>query len=231
MDKLLVIASHKESEGWIAQWASKTGIPYAIYNTRDRNSKNFVEDIGREEGVYLQYIINNYHNLPDIIIFIQANPFEHTKKFYEDIENIDELLDKGNGFYGLGKSLSIWSNGIVPDKGPVFPGLNLAEYYKKIFGGKSNCPINLECNCSGIFAVRRENIITNPIGVYKNMLQIRLDEPEKYGKPGIAIELLWKEILRKVGKLSNARYVLMANRRKSNLWKKLVDSVRRVFIR
>ena len=32
---------------------------------------------GREGGSYLHFIINNYDSLPDYMLFLQGNPFDH----------------------------------------------------------------------------------------------------------------------------------------------------------
>ena len=39
------------------------------------------ENIGREGGTYLDYIIENYEVLPDKIWFIQGDPFDHSPDF------------------------------------------------------------------------------------------------------------------------------------------------------
>jgi hypothetical protein len=38
---------------------------------------------GRESDSYLHYIINNYDNLPDYVIFTQADPFDHSPGFVD----------------------------------------------------------------------------------------------------------------------------------------------------
>lgn len=37
---------------------------------------------GRETESYLRYIIDNYHNLPERIVFVQGNPFDHCWWFF-----------------------------------------------------------------------------------------------------------------------------------------------------
>lgn len=39
------------------------------------------ENIGREGGTYLDYIIENYDNFPDKIWFVQGDPFDHSPDF------------------------------------------------------------------------------------------------------------------------------------------------------
>ena len=46
---------------------------------------------GREGGTYLKYIIDNYENLPDYILFIQGNPFDHIYGNDNKKRGIDEI--------------------------------------------------------------------------------------------------------------------------------------------
>lgn len=99
----LVLCRYKESLDWLEKINSNIDI--IIYNKGDElnlpypsASNNFtvinIANIGREEFVYLKYIIDYYHSLPDIIIFSQADPFLHSPDFINIINNrINEFLD------------------------------------------------------------------------------------------------------------------------------------------
>ena len=59
------------------------------------NDKIIIKDslnIGRETGTYLDYIIFNYHNLPENIWFIKANPFKSNPNFLELFK--DDIIEK-----------------------------------------------------------------------------------------------------------------------------------------
>jgi hypothetical protein len=57
-----------------------------------------VPNTGREGGTYLDYIIDNYGNFPENLIFTQADPFDHNEEFlnlfnYETIKYIIKNKD------------------------------------------------------------------------------------------------------------------------------------------
>jgi hypothetical protein len=43
----------------------------------------FSTNRGSEGGVYLKYIVEHYHDFPDIAIFVHANPEEHQKDWLQ----------------------------------------------------------------------------------------------------------------------------------------------------
>lgn len=85
-DRELVVARYREDVSWV------TGVPMraTVYNKGEpledlgAGIKVFeLENTKRETGSYLQYIIDRYHSLPDIVLFCQGNPFDHTDNFIE----------------------------------------------------------------------------------------------------------------------------------------------------
>ena len=68
---VIVIAKFKEDMRWINDLA----YTYTIYD----KSKN-IPNVGREAETYLRYIIEQYDNLPDYVVFLQGNPFDHLKE-------------------------------------------------------------------------------------------------------------------------------------------------------
>ena len=70
----------------------KLNISFDSFKIKVLNVKN----IGREGGSYLDYIIDNYDNLPENLIFTQADPFEHNEKFLDFFtdESIKLYIDR-----------------------------------------------------------------------------------------------------------------------------------------
>jgi hypothetical protein len=84
----VVISRFNES----VEWVNELKHPYIIYNKglEDINLPNIkLPNIGRESGSYIYHIIKNYLNLPDYLILLQADPFEHCKKIYDRIDSFD----------------------------------------------------------------------------------------------------------------------------------------------
>lgn len=88
METHVVISRFNES----VEWVKEVKYPYTIYNKGkdDISLPNIIlPNIGRESGSYIYHIIKNYSNLPDYLILLQANPFEHCKKLYDRINSFD----------------------------------------------------------------------------------------------------------------------------------------------
>jgi hypothetical protein len=73
-------------------WVHNLKYPYTIYNKgkNDIDLPNIkLPNIGRESGSYIYHITQHYSNLPDYLILLQANPFEHCRKIYDRIDSFD----------------------------------------------------------------------------------------------------------------------------------------------
>jgi hypothetical protein len=93
----IVLARYSEQMKWLKYIPKKENRNYSIYLSNSGEETQalqvdrevFVENIGREAGHYLQYIISNYENLSDVIVFLQAEPWWH---FAQNIESPMELF-------------------------------------------------------------------------------------------------------------------------------------------
>ena len=84
----IVIARYHEDISWTSNLKYKC----TIYNKGLENLNVpyiKIPNIGRESGTYLQFIVDNYYNLPDHLILLQGNPTEYCKNLFERIENFD----------------------------------------------------------------------------------------------------------------------------------------------
>jgi hypothetical protein len=75
------------------KWVTNLKYPFTIFNKGLNNiSLPYVklQNIGRESGTYIHYIIENYNKLPDYIILLQGNPFEHCRNLFERINNFEK---------------------------------------------------------------------------------------------------------------------------------------------
>lgn len=72
------------------------------------------KNIGREGGSYLDFIINNYDNLPENIIFTQADPFEHNESFLDFFTDENIPLYINNDMVTLTKQWKVSRN--IPPK-------------------------------------------------------------------------------------------------------------------
>ena len=79
MDYLIIVSRYNEDINWLQPVMNNTII---INKGKQLNINNEIplENVGRESHSYLCYIINAYDNLPDILVFTQADISDHREK-------------------------------------------------------------------------------------------------------------------------------------------------------
>ena len=84
----VVVAAYNENLNWVEQITH----PIYVYHKGKNPSINaaFLPNIGRESHTYIHHVVAHYHQLADITIFCQGNPFDHCPQFLE-IANLDSL--------------------------------------------------------------------------------------------------------------------------------------------
>ncbi len=143
----LVISRYNESLDWLKQ----LNINFTIYNKgRDDINFNYINapNQGREADTYIRYIIDNYDNLPEIIIFSQGYPFDHAPEFLQKIKTkaFDGIEFLGNQYFCC-----------LPDGSPHDSGFNVNDIVLRL----SLCkPRELFCfNTGAIFRVEKKLIL------------------------------------------------------------------------
>jgi hypothetical protein len=79
-NQTIVIARYNEDIRWCLPFINLVKVYNKGADNLDYIPKNRVEkceNLGREGGTYLKFIIDNYENLPKFTIFLQGNPFDH----------------------------------------------------------------------------------------------------------------------------------------------------------
>jgi hypothetical protein len=82
---LIVIAKFNEDMDWVKQLR---------YNYKIYDKSKDIPNVGREAETYLRYIIENYNNLPNYVVFLQGRPFDHLKE--ENVDFINTSIDSLN---------------------------------------------------------------------------------------------------------------------------------------
>lgn len=179
--RVFVIARHNEDANWLGPIASET-IVYNKGNDFGPTSKLAQElkavirlpNVGRESHTYLQYVIDNYDNLPNVITFSQACICDHGIK-----EPLAHLLRLSNEAEKFGYSQNFANGRISRNFGPVVWN---SAYYRsvhgretfgpwmdKTLGGYRASPIRIYY--CGIFALKKEFILKKPLSFYQNLLK------------------------------------------------------------
>lgn len=82
---MFIVSRYKEDVNWIKEYTDN----YIILNKGETLGntikEKMLENIGGNQRDIFYYIFENYENLPELMLFIQAYPFDHCKKEKFDI--------------------------------------------------------------------------------------------------------------------------------------------------
>lgn len=181
----LIIARYNENIDWVSKLDFQFNKIF-VYNKGKKLNLPFVYDIpnvGRESDSYLTYIIDNYERIPDIVVFLQGNPFDHTPELFNIIKNLPniELINtlcnlhfKRNFLYKEIVPLgNIWSgkfNKINPWlKYNSYPAINQVF---NIFYGFAGTPKDYFANWGAQYIVKKEVIYKYNLQQYKDVKKL-----------------------------------------------------------
>jgi nucleoside-diphosphate-sugar epimerase len=156
----LVIAKYKENISWISAFNEKN---LFIYD----KSPNPIEgslprmNIGREVESFFYHIIKHYNNLPDYLVFVQGNPFDHfhdvTKETFES--ELTKLLSSKPEI-----SAPLFTN-IHVEPVNTYPGLLVSDYYEYTFNRKSPEKLGFAAGCQ--YIIPKADILKKSLQFYK----------------------------------------------------------------
>jgi hypothetical protein len=162
--KTLVVSRFNEEINWTKQIKDWNVI---IYNKGEMLDVVSIAlpNVGREAETYLNFIVNNYHDLCGLYGFVQGNPFGNglsdNEKIILDINSTDTL--EGFSYFKNSRILYSDLNGL-PDHNT---GIDIIGYCTK-FGIK--VPEKLEFTPGAQFVVCSNSIKARPLDFYKNLL-------------------------------------------------------------
>ena len=89
--KVIVPSVYKEWDSKKPEWTSvemQKQYNYSIfqYQRLDPTLPNYIINRGTEGAVYLKYIVDHYHNFPDVAVFVHAHPEVHSKSWLNMIQ-------------------------------------------------------------------------------------------------------------------------------------------------
>jgi hypothetical protein len=189
MSYKIVVARYNEDINWLQNEISNC----IIYNKGldlGINNQIFLPNVGRESETYLRYVIDNYFNLPDVVIFTQGNISDHRggNNFYHLIDLKNEALQnntgKSNPSFFTPNENTCWIDGNHWGESWNY-NRNNNTYYCQDSYKNNNCikfidwfknniqpdypnPINIFTNA--IFAVKKELILKHPKEYYERLI-------------------------------------------------------------
>lgn len=182
MSYKIIVARYNENIEWLNN-EMENCIIYNKGNKLNIKNEKHLENVGRESDTYLHYIITNYDNLPDVIVFTQARISDHKGEddvaYLINIKNEALYNSKSQNFRLHSETdhhTCCWDQEWNLINGNYY----LTNNYKNnncitfIEWFKTNVNINypnpIKIYCNAIFAVKKENIINKPIEYYKRLL-------------------------------------------------------------
>jgi len=188
MNFQILVARYHECPNWTKEYSD-----ILIYNKGppitdpSMNSKQLPKNVGREGHTYYTYICENYDNLPDYVIFLQGNPFDHTPYL---ADRIKEFKESPRDFAFLSRSID--KSTFERQRNGHWECYKLYDNYEKIFGVK--CDIKAECEFGhgAQFAVSKQAILLRPRAFYENI--VRMLEYAVNPHEGYDVERLHKYI-------------------------------------
>ena len=122
-ERHIVVAAYREDLSWLQQLPH---IPHTIYTSHNASAEHPVWIEQAEAGVYLQFILERYENLPDATVFIQAHrTAEHMPDKVPLLKRLQwrqwpyaNLRYQGITAHNWGNWTGDWLNLRNPDKAP-----------------------------------------------------------------------------------------------------------------
>ncbi|CAI7571653.1 unnamed protein product [Penicillium viridicatum] len=204
--KDMVVASMKSDDtSWLSEYFPDW--TKSIYVVDDKNAPLTVtRNKGRESMVYLTYIIDNYDNLPDTMLFIHSKRYQwHNDDPYYDgippLRNVQIPYIQEQGYVNL---RCVWTLGcpieIRPHTDTHRSNVHAGEYFKngfmELFPGIP-VPEEVGVSCCAQFGVSRAKVLERPRSDYERFRTWLADTPLEDDLSGRIMEYSWHMIFGK----------------------------------
>jgi len=183
----IVIAKYKED----IEWTKKINHKVTIYDKSENPVEGSIKlkNVGREGETFLYHIVNNYHNLDDVTVFLQANPFDHisilvgwraiTSNEEKDIvvHKINTEIDDNSDFstfYQVLYNVPNWTNSVNTKQACI-------DYYGESYDTFTCCP-------GAQYIVPKKYILSRPLEFWKKLHEAMYDNERLNG---YCQEILW----------------------------------------
>lgn len=179
----IVVAHYNEDLSWLNDFKDMCVVYSKGGETRAPKTFPFtpLPNIGREGHTYLHHIVEHYHDLSEVVVFVQGDIEDHVIISTPEIMNMCrktqpgevttfsfrelELFDLWDGIpWHLYPSWKRWSSIPRVDAAKT-PG----EYWRQFF--KEEHPESVGFQPGAIFAVHRDTIRRHPRELYREMLE------------------------------------------------------------
>jgi hypothetical protein len=194
MTKVAILSRYKETD---TTWYNILKNEYdnvIIFNKF--NGKNLLPNVGREGHTYLYYIVNNYDNLPDEMLFSQYDPTDHFHR-----KNIHEYRDINHMNFFLKSSIldficiNAKDYDVFVRKRPV----DWIKYYNLLYNNNIdfNHVVSIGACLNGVFRVTKQSVLRHSKDFYDRALSML--SKDRHPTEGYFFERAWKYIFTNYG--------------------------------
>ena len=200
MTKIAVLSRFKETdESWQNELINNN---YKVITYNKHSGQNLLPNVGRESHTYISYIINNYYNLPDEILFSQYDPTDHFLRANKEEFLHSYLYD----FIGI-------RPGQFPYTSAKIRKVQWIETCKKIYRTfkQSDCSrlISTGSTLNGIFRVSQKAILSHSLDFYKRC--IKLLDYSVHPIEGYFFERMWRFLFTDYGYIDEIKHSYLVN--------------------
>ena len=183
----IVVAKYNEN----VDWTKKLIHNVTIYDKSEHPIEGSIKlkNVGREGETFLYHIVNNYHNLDDVTVFLQGNPFDHLQLLVgwrvittdeEKNKVIDKMNTELNDDCGFSTFYQVLHN--CPDgTNNVSAKNDCIKYYGVSYNSFTVSP-------GAQYIVPKKNILSRPLEFWKNLHSAMYDNERLNG---YSQEQLW----------------------------------------
>jgi len=183
----IVLSKFNENTDWTKKLIHKV----TIYDKSNNPIEGSIQlkNVGREGETFLYHIVNNYHNLDDVTVFLQGNPFEHLQilvgwRAKLTDEEINLVINKMN--YEINDS-SIFTTfyQVLYNDPDGTNGANISRDCKEYFDEVYH---NFTVSPGAQYIVPKKNILSRPLEFWKKLHSAIYDNERLNG---YSLEQLW----------------------------------------
>lgn len=161
----IVVARYNENVEWSQSFQN-----VIIYNkgiSLGTTNEILLKNVGREGHTYYKYICDNYDNLSDYTVFLQANPFDHSPNIISNLNKCVHCTNLCIDFMFLSeKILDCNLSGCRHHH-----GLPLVDIYYQLFGQRKTY-LNFKFGAGAQFIVSKNCILNRPKAFYSKIVKI-----------------------------------------------------------
>lgn len=152
----VIVARYNEDLSWVKDINHEV----IVFNKNSNDASNFefnLPNFGREGHTFINYIVDNYDDLPDFLVFLQGNPFDHCPNVIDIINN----FDYNSKFLPLGNTYTYYEN-------PTYDSIDeQMKKFAKEMGFDLIFPVTMVPGAQ--YLINKDVILRNPKELYERI--------------------------------------------------------------